>query len=142
MKVLHKDLLAAIAPRINSISENAPAGAILYAHSFTLRAWCNILSFGRWLHLDSFAPLLGKLLMTKIVSMVNTPSASADIELQLAELCTGTLAILLEECHLCSQRDRLPHLDLVVAAYVSFCRIRRFSGEWRSFSFIYTKSNS
>jgi hypothetical protein len=94
--------------------------------SIALRVWCNMLSVGRWLQTEDSAPPFGKRLVAKIISE-NPPSHVVDHQLE--EFCSGSLAILLDEFHRCAQSSRLSHLDVVIATYVSFCRISEFNGK-------------
>lgn len=130
MNGLHQDLLAAIVPKLSMLISNGTSmDTTLYSQSRVLQAWCDLLSFSRWLRLDGPIPLFGKRLVMKIVPETNAWSVATDVDPQLPDFCAGTLATLLEEFHLCSQPDRLAHLDVAVATYMSFCRIPGSNGE-------------
>ena len=74
-------------------------------------------------------PRFGKRLVAKIVSAnLSLPTSSA-VDPRVEELCCGTLAILLDEFHDCFESSRLSHLDVVIAAYLCFCRISGFNGK-------------
>lgn len=136
MNGFYKNLLTAMVPKLSVlVSNDTPIDATLYSQSRTLDAWCDLLSFGRWLHLCESVPLFGKRLVRKIVPVISAHPAAIGINTKLPEFCAGNLAILLEEWHLCPESDRLAHLDIVVATYVSFGQIPGSSGRCSSLFF-------
>jgi hypothetical protein len=131
MKSLHEVLFATIGPRMSILVSEGVTVNDMLSQSDVLRVWSNVLSFGRWLRIEGSVPPFGKRLAAKIVSANANASllASPIVDLQLEELCSGTLAILLDEFHNCSESSRMSHLDAVIATYVSLCRISGSNGE-------------
>ena len=109
------------------VSENTSINDAL-AKGNALLVWCKVLSFRRWLHMEDPIPLFGKPLVAKILS-ANDPFPSPSAVHQSEDVCSGTLAILLDEFQYCAISRRSSHLDVVVATYLSFCRIFEFNGE-------------
>jgi hypothetical protein len=129
MKSLHGTLFSTIDPRMSMIvSEDIPLDHIL-GQSDILQVWCHVISFGRWLHAEGSPSPFGKRLIAKIASANHSLVASSTDHLQLEKLCSGSLAILLEEMHHYPESSRLSHLDVVIATYVYLGRISDSNGK-------------
>jgi hypothetical protein len=133
MTTLHDVLFATIGPQMSILVSADTSITHMIDQSEVLHVWCNLLSFGRWLRKEGSRPPFGKRLVTKIVSVSRLFSASR-VNPQLKKLCSGTLSILLEELSYIPESSRLQELDIVVATYVSFCRISEPSGTPSSLS--------
>jgi hypothetical protein len=129
MKSLYEALFTAIGPRMLVLVSEDSSIIDMFGQSEVLRVWCDVLSFGRWLQTEDSAPHFGRRLVAKIVSANHPLMASSVIDPQSEKLCSRTLAILLDEFHQCPESSRLSHLDVVVATYLSFCRIIEPSGK-------------
>jgi hypothetical protein len=129
MKSLYDILFKTIDSQMSMIvSDDIPLDRML-GQSDILQVWSYVLSFGRWLHAEGSHSPFGKGLVAKIMSANHSLIVSSTDHLQLEKLCSGTLAILLEEMHYYPGSDRLSHLDVVMATYVCLGRISDSNGK-------------
>lgn len=119
MKQLHDSMYTAIQFKMTIlVSEDTPVEDLLSTNE-TLRAWCSVVAFGRWLQLEGSGLSFGKNLISKIIPATTSPLYN---NLKMERACADALAILLEEFHQCPDIDRLSYLGVVVATYVALSR--------------------
>ncbi|RDB29584.1 hypothetical protein Hypma_015277 [Hypsizygus marmoreus] len=89
-------------------------GSSVQIHLLTL--WCSLLTFGKWLGLtNADIPHVGKHLTIKMIQLPRPNRADTEDEIRVT-----TLSILFQELHYYHGESRLSHLDLILAAYLSF----------------------
>lgn len=122
MKTLHSVLLTAIQPQMTLLdSGEGPTGDISQQCD-TLRVWCKILAFYRWLQLDQPIPLFGTSLTTKFLSS----AASSLAQTNLQEASSSLIALLLEEN--CLRNQQTVYHEILTAAYVGISRLLTAEG--------------
>lgn len=129
MKNLQNVLLTTIGPWMVQFLVETTSSDDILREIRTIHIWRTLLNFNRWIRKPIPVPLIGRLMIAKIIPTIKSLPLSDNTLVQpLEELCAETLAILLEEFYRCTDEDRLLHLDVVVATYVSFCQSPQSNG--------------
>ncbi|KAJ7783538.1 Urb2/Npa2 family-domain-containing protein [Mycena maculata] len=117
---LQRRLSAALANHVQEMD-------ILFANEELMDLWLHTLSLGRWAKLDNRMAFLGR----KLCSWASNPSAAPPNADGLDGNRIAAFAILAEELRSIPDRDRLSHLSIILAIYVSLGQLASANGQNR-----------